>query len=209
MPSTKLLSTTQRRILEAAADRPSHVVLPLPSDLPVRGAIRQRVLAGLLQAGLAEEVLATDATAAWRTDETGRSMALRISADGFAAIGRTPPPQSRTTRARSAPARTNSPDLGATATRPASTAAAVNPPAGLEPQAQAGASVEKHPGGKLGSVLATLYHAAGATLPELVALTGWQPHTTRAALTRLRQRGYTLERLELDGRKAYRIGGPR
>ena len=49
----------------------------------------------------------------------------------------------------------------------------------------------------------------GATLAELAGLTGWQRHTTRAALTRLRRRGYALERLGLDGRKAYRLGPAR
>ena len=49
----------------------------------------------------------------------------------------------------------------------------------------------------------------GATLAELAGLTGWLPHTTRAALTRLRQRGYALERLDLNGRKAYRLGAAR
>ncbi|WP_372625009.1 DUF3489 domain-containing protein [Falsiroseomonas sp.] len=209
MPSTKLLSTTQRRILEAAADRPSRVVLPLPSDLPVRGAIRQRLLAGLLQAGLTEEVLATDAAEAWRTDETGLSMALRVSVHGFAAIGRSPPAESRRTRARPASAWAKSPASADAAALPASTASAGNAPAGSEPPALADAPAEKHPGGKLGSVLATLSRHGGATLGELAALTGWQPHTTRAALTRLRQRGYALERLELDGRKAYRVSGPR
>jgi DNA-binding IclR family transcriptional regulator len=46
---------------------------------------------------------------------------------------------------------------------------------------------------------------AGATLAELVALTGWQPHTARAALTGLRQRGFAVRLSERGGRKAYRI----
>jgi DNA-binding IclR family transcriptional regulator len=49
----------------------------------------------------------------------------------------------------------------------------------------------------------------GATLAELAGLTAWRPHTTRAALTRLRQRGYALERLDLNGRMAYRLGAAR
>jgi hypothetical protein len=107
------------------------------------------------------------------------------------------------------PARANSPGSADAAALPASTASAVNASGGPEPRAQANAPAEKHPGGKLGSVLATLFHATGATLSELVELTGWQPHTTRAALTRLRQRGYALERHDVDGRKAYRVSGPR
>jgi DNA-binding IclR family transcriptional regulator len=58
-------------------------------------------------------------------------------------------------------------------------------------------------------VLDALSGAGGATLAELAELTGWRPHTTRAALTRLRRRGHALERHERDGRKAYRLGAAR
>ena len=49
---------------------------------------------------------------------------------------------------------------------------------------------------------------------EIAALTrelGWLPHTTRAALTRLRQAGYAIEKLprRKNGGSRYRIaGGP-
>ena len=64
-------------------------------------------------------------------------------------------------------------------------------------------------GSKLGDVLATLSTEAGATVGELSAATGWMEHTTRAALTGLRQRGYTLNltRHERDGASVYRISG--
>jgi hypothetical protein len=39
--------------------------------------------------------------------------------------------------------------------------------------------------------------------------TGWLPHTTRAALTGLRKRGYVIARERIDGGDfVYRIGGP-
>ena len=37
-----------------------------------------------------------------------------------------------------------------------------------------------------------LQRGDGATLTELVAATGWLSHTTRAALTGLRKRGYSI-----------------
>jgi hypothetical protein len=38
--------------------------------------------------------------------------------------------------------------------------------------------------------------------------TGWLPHTTRAALTGLRQRGYAIVRVRIDGGDSiYRIAG--
>jgi hypothetical protein len=71
------------------------------------------------------------------------------------------------------------------------------------PDAQAG--VPSRPGGKLGNIVERLETTEGATLTELTDLTGWQPHTVRAALTRLRQRGFSIGLEERGDRKAYRI----
>jgi len=61
------------------------------------------------------------------------------------------------------------------------------------------------PRGKLEVVLSAIETDAGATLEELVAATAWLPHTTRAAITRLRQRGFDIQLMMRDGRKAYRL----
>jgi hypothetical protein len=46
----------------------------------------------------------------------------------------------------------------------------------------------------------------GASLAEMMKATGWLPHSTRAALTGLRQRGCTIERsTSADGPSTYRI----
>ncbi len=55
-------------------------------------------------------------------------------------------------------------------------------------------------------IIAMLSRREGATLDDLIAATGWLPHTTRAALTGLRQKGFCLERSKLEGEPAvYRI----
>jgi hypothetical protein len=54
-------------------------------------------------------------------------------------------------------------------------------------------------------VLGLLERKAGATLPELIAATGWLPHTTRAALTGLRKKGHPVARTTRDGATCYRI----
>ncbi len=64
------------------------------------------------------------------------------------------------------------------------------------------------PAGKLGSVLSALATDHGATLAALVTLTGWLPHTTRAALCRLRQRGYSIQLVGDAGSRAYRLDIP-
>ncbi|MDY7523141.1 DUF3489 domain-containing protein [Sphingomonas sp. 10B4] len=54
-------------------------------------------------------------------------------------------------------------------------------------------------------VIALLQRKDGATLAELIAATGWLPHTTRAALTGLRKKGRTIERSKRDNATCYRI----
>jgi hypothetical protein len=208
-PQSTALSQAGRRLLEIAADRPGHSLLPFPPEVPVRGAVRQRLLARLLRAGLVEEAAAAEPSSTWRTDETGGGITLRLTAPGLAAIGRAPTTTRREARVRRpiapSPNARDGVDAGLpTGPEPASSVAGgSDAPSGTETPAR------RHPGGKLGRVLAALRADAGATLSELVTLTGWQPHTTRAALTRLRQRGYALERAEGNGRVAYRIGGAR
>lgn len=61
--------------------------------------------------------------------------------------------------------------------------------------------VPPRPDSKLGIVLSLLQAAEGASLARLAAVTDWQPHTIRAALTGLRKRGYliTTEKVGADG----------
>ena len=59
---------------------------------------------------------------------------------------------------------------------------------------------------KAGQVLAMLQGPDGASLEELVALTGWLPHTTRAALTGLRKKGHRVTSVKSEsGTRIYRI----
>ena len=49
-------------------------------------------------------------------------------------------------------------------------------------------------GSKLAQVIELLRRAGGVTIVDLTQATGWLPHTTRAALTGLRKRGYAVIR---------------
>ncbi len=44
----------------------------------------------------------------------------------------------------------------------------------------------------------------GATLEQMIAATGWLPHTTRAALTGLKNKGFTISSDKVDGVRTYR-----
>jgi hypothetical protein len=57
-------------------------------------------------------------------------------------------------------------------------------------------------------VIGLLRRQEGASLADLVAATGWLPHTTRAALTRLRQAGHGLTKTTSETGAVYRIASP-
>ena len=58
--------------------------------------------------------------------------------------------------------------------------------------------------GKLGIIAKAISTPKGATLKELEKKTSWQPHTIRAALSRLRKKNIAIILSEVDGRRAYR-----
>lgn len=51
-------------------------------------------------------------------------------------------------------------------------------------------------------IVALLSRPEGASVPALMAATGWLPHTTRAALSGLRKKGFRLERTVREGEAA-------
>jgi hypothetical protein len=63
-------------------------------------------------------------------------------------------------------------------------------------------------GSKLALVIDHLQRADGATIVDLTQATGWLPHTTRAALTGLRKRGYPVIHTRIGaGDSVYRVSG--
>jgi hypothetical protein len=71
-------------------------------------------------------------------------------------------------------------------------------------QEKANATTPKEPN-KTERVLSLLRRSEGAMLHDLVEASGWLPHTTRAALTRLRKKGYKIERTEVHGVSRYTL----
>lgn len=91
-------------------------------------------------------------------------------------------------------------DAGRAATDADDRAPAPTPPAITEPPAAA-----SRPASKISGVLELLRRDGGATLDEMVAVTGWLPHTTRAALTGLRKKGHAISKADRDGATAYSV----
>lgn len=64
------------------------------------------------------------------------------------------------------------------------------------------------PATKSAIVIGLLTRREGATLDQMVAATGWLPHTTRAALTGLKKKGFTISSEKVDGVRTYRAVVP-
>ncbi len=59
---------------------------------------------------------------------------------------------------------------------------------------------------KTDAVLRLLRRPSGATIAQLQKITGWQPHSVRAALTGFRKRGIAVAREKDDaGTTVYRV----
>jgi hypothetical protein len=58
---------------------------------------------------------------------------------------------------------------------------------------------------KIEKVLTLLRRGQGASLTEMVKVTGWLPHTTRAALTGLRKKGHAIGKTSRDGVTIYSV----
>ena len=173
------LTDAQQLMLSAAAQREDRI-LAMPPNL--KGGAAQKVAAKLIAAGLVKEVKAKSGEPAWRRDaESRQAFALKLTAAGLKANATDVGPVAHTTTETEAPK---------------DSAAASNAPAVSAPR----------DGSKISQVIGLLQREDGATLDEVVAATGWLPHTSRAALTGLRKRGYAIEkRLIAEGRRSYII----
>ena len=186
------LTDTQLVILSAAARRQDRAVLPLPKSLRIKGGAVAKTLEGLRKKGLLEEKPAARNAAAWREGEDGRRMMLVITDAGLQAIGvdadEKTGKQSRSTKTRAKKRR------GGIVQKP--TAAT---PKGKESQTAV------RPGTKQALLIDLLKRRKGATIEAIVETFDWLPHTARAALTRLRQKGLAIERVRQNGVSRYRI----
>lgn len=86
-------------------------------------------------------------------------------------------------------------------------ATTAKPTAGSDSQAAVPVAVPKAPS-KQQQLAALVVRDEGATLDQMIAATGWLPHTTRAALTGLKKKGYVISSDKVDGVRTYRAVAP-
>lgn len=173
--TTLRLSDLQLVLLSAAAQRDDGSLLPPPDSIGERTPAVDKAIKSLLRRGLAAELDASDISDPSPAD-CDRLIGVRITAAGRAAIGAG---QDGEEQNRS------SDDLEDT-----------TPPV---------SKPSPRPLSKIGTVLSLLRGQEGATLDEIVAATGWLPHTTRAALTGLRKKGHSIAKGKRGDTTCYRI----
>jgi hypothetical protein len=190
------LTDTQIAMLSAGARRDDHCLVA-PRNL--KGGAAQKVATKLIDGGLAKEIKAKPGAPVWRQDEqVGLSFALKLTAAGVRAIA---------TDDRSASDDTA--DDSGKRVRDAAASSEIIPQTAAEvPTTDSARPSAPRDGTKLAQIVELLRRDRGATITELVAATDWLPHTTRAALTGLRKRGYavTINPSDKERGSAYRAG---
>jgi hypothetical protein len=204
------LTDTQLIVLSSAAQHDEGLATR-PANLNVAAAMK--VASSLVAKSLAREIRAKADAPVWHENDDGR-FALKITRAGREAIGvddeeeqhaassSTTPDVSKSKKSRSKSA--GKKDPAKTATAP--TKAARNKTAGGAESSLA----QIRAGSKQAKIIELMKRAKGATLDDMIEAREWLPHTTRAALTGLRKRGFALERINDEAKgSVYRIKSDR
>jgi hypothetical protein len=190
-PMTKL-SDTQLVILSAAAQRADLSVLPLPESLNLKGGALNKVMGSLRNRGLIR-VLGGD----------GGPERVVITSEGMAAIGveqdgdeapaaadTAPPPAEADGAADDAQASATEADVAPTPAKRGRAKGNGKPrakaaPAAREPKTAGEPTVKPTPraGTKQATMIEMLKRPEGATVEQIAAVTGWQHHTIRGAIS--------------------------
>ena len=183
------LTDTQLVVLSKAGAREDGLAIA-PAKL--NKAATAKVGASLVARKLMRELKSKPGMPVWREDENGRGVSLMITHAGRDVVGIVEDDDNQ---------------MGHTiSTKKQKPAAPDGKATGIKKIVRAASSPRD--GSKQALVISMLSGKAGATLDALVDTTGWLPHTTRAALTGLRKRGFAIERSRVDGEASiYRITG--
>jgi hypothetical protein len=204
------LTDTQLIVLSSAAQHDEGLATR-PANLNAAAAMK--VASSLVAKGLARELRAKVDAPVWHENEDGR-FALKITKAGREAIGvddeeGQQDASSSATPNASKPKKSRSKSAGkkdAAKTPTARTKAARNKTAG-DAESSLG---QIRSGSKQATIVKLMSRPRGATLDEMIEATDWLPHTTRAALTGLRKRGFALERIKDEAKgSVYRIKSDR
>ena len=187
------LTDTQLIVLSAAAARDDGVAVIAAK---MNRAAASKVGASLVTRKLMRELRSKPGMPVWRQGEDGRPISLMITRAGRDAIG----------VEEDGPAEAQRPSNAHPRETEALTVEMRSRGRSGEKESIDGGAASPRAGTKQARVIEMLCAKGGATLNALVEATGWLPHTTRAALTGLRKRGFSIERTREEGSDSiYRI----
>jgi Protein of unknown function (DUF3489) len=193
--STPKLTDTQLVILSGAAQRGDHALIPFPQSLAVRGAALDKVIETLRKRNLIEERRIVDGAPEWRRDEENRAHGLFITTSGLLALGIEEADKER-------------PSL-ATAGTPRKSKVAANPrrkPQTASPSDPRRRSMPTQT--KQDQVIQMLRRQSGVSIDDIIAKTGWQPHSVRGFFSGLVRKKLNLPLVSdvgKDGVRRYQI----
>ena len=195
--ATAKLSDAQLVILSAAAQRADGSLLPLPESLAAKGAALNKVMIETLcKRKLAEERRTINGAPEWRRDEDGRPLGLFITNSGLLALG-----VDDTEKTRPSQAAASMPRQRKTAAAKPRGKARKASPAGSKRRAAPSQS-------KQDLVIQMLRRQSGVTIEDIIAKTGWQPHSVRGFFSGLVKKKLKLPLVSdvgKDGVRRYHI----
>ena len=179
------LTDTQLIILGKACERPDGTVYPLTTKL--NGGALNKVLSSLIGKSLLKEVRAKRDETVWRRDDEDRPLTLYATPAAYHALGIEQEASGSETSTTEKPKRTRvAKSAKATKDKPTRTRA----------------------DSKQAQLIAMLKTPKGATIDEIVAAFGWQPHTVRGAIAGAlnKKLGLEVTSEKVEGRgRVYRI----
>ncbi len=185
------LTDTQLIVLSAAAARDDGIAI---APAKINKAAASKVGSSLVARKLMREARSKSGMPIWRVDKDDRPISLVITRAGRNAIGVDKDAAGDAPRSKNR--RSETQHVSTAKKQPVDRAAEGREDRNSAPRA----------GTKQALVIVMLGAKNGATLDALVEATGWLPHTTRAALTGLRKRGFSIERTHEEGSASvYRI----
>jgi hypothetical protein len=205
------LTDTQLIVLSSAAKHDEGLATR-PANLNAAAAMK--VASSLIDRGLVREIRAKTDAPIWHENDDGR-FALKITKAGREAIGIDGDEEAQQAASSSAtpgPSKPKKRGSKAAANTVAAKTAAPQTKAARQKTRGNGetSSGQIRAGSKQAVIVKLMSRPKGATLDEMVQATEWLPHTTRAALTGLRKRGFALERINDEAKgSVYRIKSDR